>query len=77
MNGYFIIISSNIYIVNIKSILAMSKQWGNSCIYFIQGFECAEGKVCELMEMSCGQEECNPIPICVGEPKLEFCSFTV
>ena len=27
--------------------------------------------------MSCGQEECNPIPICVGEPKLEFCSFTV
>ena len=20
--------------------------------------------------MSCGQEECNPIPICVGEPKL-------
>ena len=48
----------------------MSKQWGNSYIYFIQGFECAEGKVCELMEMSCGQEECNPIPICVGEPKL-------
>ena len=45
-------------------------------IHLFQGVECAEGKICELMEMSCGQEECNPIPICVGEPKLYSVQLT-